>query len=313
MKKGVPSFSSSGVRVSAAHFISRILRNSSVKGAGWLRNNLTQWLAGTPEHPILTRIEGGIQLLLHPKLDKGLESALYYHGSYELGTLDLIAKCLKPGDTFIDVGANIGLFSIYLSKNSPGINICAFEPLESTFDIFQRNIAINECRDIRAFPCALGTDNFTGEIVEMLDISRGSATMVDARENQGHKQMVNVQTLNEFIAKEGIENIALLKIDVEGWEHQVLLGAGDLLSKKDAPILVVEYNSTQKTEGVTPQGVYEYILTVNEYKAFTPQSGKQLLSPLAPIKSISDLPVNDNIFYLLPSQIEALPKAMFQP
>jgi len=299
--------------VSAAHFISRILRNSSVKGAGWLRNNLTRWLAGTPEHPILTRVEGRIQLLLHPKLDKGLESILYYHGSYELGTLDVIEKCLKAGDTFIDVGANIGLFSIYLSKNCPGINICAFEPLESTLNILERNISINQCRNIRTFPYAVGMRNFTGEIVEMPEISRGSATMVDTGKKHGHKQMVHVQTLNEFIAKEEIRNIALLKIDVEGWEHQVLLGAGDLLSKKNAPILVVEYNSTQETEGVTPQDVYEFILKANEYKAFTPQRGKQLLSPLVPITSISDLPVNDNIFYMLPSHIEDLPKAMFQP
>jgi hypothetical protein len=147
----------------------------------------------------------------------------------------------------------------------------------------------------------------------MLDISRGSATMVGTGQKHGHKQTVNVQMLNDFIVKEGVDNIALLKIDVEGWEHQVLLGAGDLLSKKEAPILVVEFNSTQETEGATPQDVYEFILNANEYKAFTAQRGKQLLSPLVPIAGVADLPVNDNIFYMLPSHIEALPKAMFQP
>ncbi|HIA06024.1 MAG TPA: FkbM family methyltransferase [Flavobacteriales bacterium] len=313
MKEGAASFSSSGWRVSTAHFISRILRNISIKGAGWLRQNLTHWVAGSPQHPVVTSVEGGIQLLLHPKLDKGLESILYYHGSYELGTLDLISKCLKPGDTFIDVGANIGLFSIYLSKNCPGINICAFEPLESTFTILEQNIEINQCANIKTFPYALGITNDTGKITENLELSRGSASMVGAETSGRYEQMVHVQTLNDFVVKEGVDNIGLLKIDVEGWEQQVLLGAGDLLGKRDAPIWVVEHNNTQKTEGAIPEEVYEYILATNEYTAFKSKGGKQLLSPLVPISSISELPINDNIFYLLPSHVEALPKAMFQP
>ena len=116
MKEGAPSFSSSGLHVSTAHFISRILRNSSIKGAGWIRKNLTQWVADSPQHPVVRSVE-----------------------------------------------------------------------------------------------------------------------------------------------------------------------------------------------------VYEYILTTNEYKAFKAKGGKQLLFPLVPIRGISDLPVNDNIFYMLPSRVEALPKAMFQP
>ena len=64
---------------------------------------------------------------------------------------------------------------------------------------------------------------------------------------------------------------------------------------------------------VTSVEVYAYILTTKEYKAFKSKGGKQLLSPLVPIRGISDLPVNDNIFYMLPSRVEALPKAMFQP
>ena len=93
-----------------------------------MRENFTKWVAGNPHHPVITSLEGGIQLVLDPKLDKGLETILYYHGSYELGTLDLISKCLNPRDTFLDVGANIGLFSIYLSENCSGIQVCAFEP-----------------------------------------------------------------------------------------------------------------------------------------------------------------------------------------
>jgi FkbM family methyltransferase len=313
MKKGATSFSSSGCRVSTAHFISRILRNSSFKGAGWMRNNLTRWVAGSPQNPVVTSVEGGIQLLVHPKLDRGLESILYYHGSYELGTLDLISKCLKPGDTFIDVGANIGLFSIYISKNCPGIEICAFEPLESTFAILEQNIEINKCHNIKTFPTALGNAKYTGKIIENLDLSRGSASMVGTGKSSHSEHSVNVRSLNDFIEQKGVDNIAVLKIDVEGWEQQVLLGAGDLLCKRDAPMWVIEHNSTQQTEGATPEEVYKYILAANEYMAFKSKGGKQLLSPLVPITRVADLPVNDNIFYMLPSHIETLPKAMFQP
>ena len=135
--------------------------------------------------------------------------------------------------------------------------------------------------------------------------------MVAAGESGYSEQEVTVQTLNDFIAQEHIDKIGVVKIDVEGWEQQVLLGAGDLLRKKDAPIWVVEYNSTQKTQGATPAEVYHHILSTNDYRAFKSAKGKQIISPLVPISGVYDLPENDNIFYILEASISGLPASMF--
>ena len=311
MKEEDKSFSSSGWRVSMAHSISRYFRGSTFKGAGWIRANITRLLAGAPNSPIITPVEGNIKLLLDPGLDKGLESILYYHGSYELGTLDLISKCLSPGQAFLDVGANIGLFSIYMSRNCKDIRICSFEPLESTFKILEHNVEINNCTNIETFPIALGISNYTETIGENLDVSRGSASMVDTGQSGYYQHKVQVLTLNEFVKNEGVENIGLIKIDVEGWEQHILLGARDQLNKKDGPIWVIEHNSTQKTEGATPEDVYKFIIGTTGYKAFKSTLGKQMISPLVPLKDAADLPENDNLFYFLDYHLEQLPASMF--
>jgi len=276
-----------------------------------MREHFTKWIAGYPQEPIITSLEGGVQLVLDPKVDKGLETILYYHGAYELGTLDLISKCLNPGDTFLDVGANIGLFSIFLAKNCPEITVCAFEPLESTYAILKQNIELNQCDNIHTFPFALGIDESTEKIVENLDMSRGSASMVDASQSGLAQHEVSVKTLNSFMEQEHFDKIGVVKIDVEGWEQNVLLGATALLRKKEAPIWVIEHNSTQKTQGATPTEVFQYMLTSNDYNAFKSLKGKQVISPLVPVKGIADLPENDNIFYLLKSHLDRLPKSMF--
>ncbi|MBN4072242.1 FkbM family methyltransferase [Flavobacteriales bacterium AH-315-E23] len=315
MKKEASSFSSpypnSGLGVSTAHSISRLLRNHSIKGAGWMRHNFTRWFAGKPSGPVVTSLEGGIKLVLDPSTDKGLESILYYHGSYELGTLDLISKCINPGDTFLDAGANIGLFSIYLSKNCSDIKVCAFEPLMSTYSILRQNIDINLCDNIRTFPFALGIAKYKEKIAENLDMSRGSASMVKPEGSEFDRREVDVEKLDDVMVEEQIENVGVVKIDVEGWEQHVLLGAGKLLRKKDTPIWVIEHNSTQESEGTSPSETWEYMLANNEFQAFKALKGKQIVSPLVPINSVADLPENDNIFYFTQSHIDRLPNRCF--
>lgn len=81
---------------------------------------------------------------------------IYYSGFYEAGTLDVINKCLDPEDNFIDVGASIGLMSLFASKKSPQGRILAFEPQKERFEILKSNSQLNECHNIVLFNNGLG-------------------------------------------------------------------------------------------------------------------------------------------------------------
>jgi len=120
------------------------------KGSNRLRRLFDKLLILKVEGPVLISTKYGFDIIcMDPITDKGVERPLFLNGTYEAGTLDIIGKCLRKGDTFIDVGANIGLMSIFASKivGSNGI-VYAFEPEPETFVILRKNIEINKINNI---------------------------------------------------------------------------------------------------------------------------------------------------------------------
>ena len=98
---------------------------------------------------------------------------------------------------------------------------------------------------------------------------------------------------------------------MEGWELNVLKGSKNLLESDKAPILCVEYNTTQPMDGGSTMDLYRYILSVNNYRIFKLLKGKQHPSALIPVESEEFLPENDNLFCFLPHHINKLPFDMF--
>jgi hypothetical protein len=127
-----------------------------------------------------------------------------------------------------------------------------------------------------------------------MEINRGCSTFVEQDSKDGVD--VNVTTLDDYCLEEGIDDIKLIKIDVEGWELEVLKGASNVLSRENAPILCIEYSNMTDTFGGKREDIYEYILSINNYKVFKLEKGKGLASKLIEVSSIEDLPEHDNLF-----------------
>src|SRR4051794_18303432 len=82
------------------------------------------------------------------------------HGAYDFGDLDL-----RPGDVVIDIGAHVGIVSIFLAKRFPGVRVLAFEPLPRTFAVLQANLRRNRVRNVTAFNMAVSGDGADIEII----------------------------------------------------------------------------------------------------------------------------------------------------
>ncbi|MEJ5992832.1 FkbM family methyltransferase [Pedobacter sp. Du54] len=147
----------------------------------------------------------------------------------------------KDTINIIDVGANIGSVSKELSYYFPNSTIFAFEPINSTFTLLKDNTKLNN--NIKSFHCALGSIK---ENMEILINKENTINSIKGQnynpDNYSGSEEIKVIRLDEFAETENISRIGILKIDVEGFEFEVLEGCGNLLKGNiDCILLEVGY------------------------------------------------------------------------
>lgn len=168
-------------------------------------------------------------------------SRLIYEG-FEKEEIDYLTKILKNGDVFVDIGTNIGMFSLIASKivGDEGKVLC-FEPAPLTFSRLKENINLNNFKnfDIRN----LGLSNSKGELTFYVSNNGYDAwnSFAPRQDNKlGSSIQVPVSTLDIELKDIDKIKIKLVKIDVEGWEKFVLYGGKDFLVNY-SPIVMVEF------------------------------------------------------------------------
>ncbi|MFO7446773.1 MAG: FkbM family methyltransferase [Ignavibacteriaceae bacterium] len=157
--------------------------------------------------------------------------------------LDEFLSRLNPDDVFWDIGANIGLYSLVISKNVILQNkIYAFEPEEDTFNLLQSNIKLNDARNVYAHQLALG--NEVGEkIFYSSDTPNFGAHSFVQRTDfkvKKHGKKVKIYTGDKLIEEKKAETPSAVKIDVEGAEILVLKGMTALLQNSKLRIILCE-------------------------------------------------------------------------
>jgi len=149
---------------------------------------------------------------------------------------------LHAGEVAVDVGANLGWYSVLLSRLSePGAQIFAFEPDPESFRLLTRNLAANGAGAVTALNVALGEAAGFAELHRYRACNNGRHTLLSGNTSGGVVR-VPVDTLSAFWQRQalGERPLRLLKIDVEGFEYFVLRGAGALLAR--CACLLLEYS-----------------------------------------------------------------------
>lgn len=187
-----------------------------------------------------------LELLIAPR--ERISRAVYLSGKYEPCTLAVLRRILKPGDVFIDAGANIGLFTMLASRwvGSRG-RVISFEPSRREFDRLQQHVERNALDNVVAMPVALGDRDGTA----LLHVADTTQSGLNTLANQfayeavaeAYTETVPVARLDDVLAGEGVEHVGAIKIDVEGGEHQVLEGARQSIVR-DRPSLLLEIGSS---------------------------------------------------------------------
>jgi FkbM family methyltransferase len=147
----------------------------------------------------------------------------------------------KKSDTVIDGGANIGLFSMYISSIAPGVQIHCFEPAAKTRERLEHNIAANGLQDsIFVHPFALF--GYTGKMALKHADSSGDYSFFDRWCNEHQSgELVDCITLRQAVDLCGVKGIDLLKLDVEGAELDIIEST-DAITWRRIRKVVLEYH-----------------------------------------------------------------------
>lgn len=185
-----------------------------------------------------------------------IAAAIWSGADYQSAKLALLTRLLAANSVFLDVGANIGIFSLLASKVSPSAKILAFEPVKTTFDLLSQNVQLNDARNVTALHLALG--------------------------NFPDKSTAPVVTLDDYLLSAALDRIDLIKVDAEGAERFVFEGAGALLQRPDAPLVLYDaFSSLTRRYDYHPVEIF-WLLDHHGFSFFTldPDSG-QLAVPRA--------------------------------
>lgn len=239
-----------------SHFIRRIWRHPSNRGrrlrtlaraAAW---RLTSGLTGRPT--FLTAF-GGLRLKVYP--DSGAAMGLVsYNARPDYHEMGLVQHLLRPGDRFVDVGANIGYYSLLAAALvGPGGAVEAFEPGRPALDRLRENIALNRLFNVRVHALALSDATGTVRFLGGRDTENRIAAAADA---SAPGQNVPAARLDDLLAG---HTCALGKIDVEGAELRVLQGAEAMLSRANPPVWILEVTRRLRDFGTSEQQLASWL------------------------------------------------------
>lgn len=270
-----------------ARQINQVLTYIPVGDAIGTQFKLNERLLPKPTGETKLRTIMGFDILVDPAKRSGfIDNDLYYLGSYEPGVLRFMQTACREHSVIIDVGANIGAITLYAAKLVPKGRVLAFEPLPEIMKDLVANVRLNNVNHVSLHQVALGSRATRAQIRPDLT-ERGSSSLLSYG-SSGHEfgalVDIEIRTLDEFT--NGLERVDLIKIDVEGYEAEVLRGATQTIARY-RPDIVLEYDPESELRAALDRFVNEL-----PYQKFSLSRGKHYRSKLIALDDLASLPTN---------------------
>jgi FkbM family methyltransferase len=177
-------------------------------------------------------------------LTQWIQRHLYFFGEYEPGEVAFWSRLSRKAAMIFDVGANVGIYSLSAAVNNQHAMIHAFEPTPEVFATLQANLRRNHCDGVTTHNMAVGKTTgavFLHRCRGVDGANEGMNYVSDVRERDSDIEIRRV-SLDDFCDQQGIQEIDLVKMDIEGNELQALQGAQNLLARKRINTLFLEIN-----------------------------------------------------------------------
>lgn len=194
------------------------------------------------------------------------QASFYVHSQWVYADLksfggehDLLADvtaAVKPGDTVYDVGANMGLYAVFLAQavGEQGL-VLAFEPERHYCERLSANVALNHLKNVRIIALALGERSYTSNFLPS-ERGRAAPRLAELEKATAKSaRRVSVVQGDEWVAAEKIPLPRLVKIDVEGYEHAVIHGLARTLSNPACQLVCCEIHPRLLPQDVRPDDI----------------------------------------------------------
>jgi FkbM family methyltransferase len=241
-------------------------------------------------------VKTAVGYLLCSDSDHALLASLIDVGELEPGTRVLIERFLRPGDVFVDVGANVGMISLAAARTMQGQGkIFAFEPFAPTRELLEKTVWLNGFSTI--FECiGAAVADKPGETRLYLGGTSGHHSLFPLEANPrtaGSAVDVKVVTLDQALPRG--QSVTLLKIDAEGAELDVINGAHSILAANADIGLIVEFGvSHLKHVGHSVENWLSLFAEMEfEYRVIHPDSGALSRSDAAALSAMHSV----NLFF----------------
>jgi FkbM family methyltransferase len=181
------------------------------------------------------QLDGGARMTVDMRT--GMGTSIYVYKCWEYPVTELLKAVLQPGMCFLDVGANIGYYSIVAAAY--GAKVHAFEPVPKLFEALQENVAQNAHLNIFPHAMALARDTRPTTFFVVDDpANQGLSSLRESPEAVAIT--IQAHSLDDFVREQKLQRVDLMKVDVEGAEEQVFQGGTDILASDAAPDIIFE-------------------------------------------------------------------------
>ena len=202
--------------------------------------------------------------------DRAVGRSMVEKGRYESHFTGHFCRFLKEDTRLIDIGANIGYFSLITASQCPRARVFSFEPDKRNFSLLERSISHNGFEDIiRAHPCAVSDKEETLLISDLSNPGNYGARAT-ARDRQHMENLIPGTTptlhevravrLDDFLPEERVD---LIKMDIEGYEPVAFRGMEGLI-RKNRPVVFMEFapNNLQLIGNTSPHAFLAYLASL---------------------------------------------------
>jgi FkbM family methyltransferase len=190
--------------------------------------------------PLIVPWLDDLRLTLYP--DNETSRSIFVTGLYEPNEFFLLSKILKPGMTFVDVGANMGLYTLYAAlKVGDRGRVLAIEPSRREVEALKENLEINTLDNVRIWRMAVSDQPSEVELLVAAEKYSGHNTLGAFGYDTplDHTERIDAQSLDALVLAEALPQVHFIKMDIEGSELKALRGAA-LTLQRDHPVLLLE-------------------------------------------------------------------------
>ena len=234
-----------------------------------------------------------------------IDKNIFYYGAFEKPVLfflrDIMTSAHSDQGIFLDIGANTGQHSLFMSRHAKEIH--AFEPWEPVLKRLRRHVEINRLKNVVIHPFGLGDKNSRQLFYRPPDSNLGTGSFVkEFASTNSPESILEIRVGDEVLEKAGVTSVALIKMDIEGYEKLALKGLERTL-RRHRPIVEFELSTDPQSpvSVKSPEELRSLFPENYEFLTFAahsnPTTGVYVLEPIAGLLRFDKFEQHDIVAY----------------